>query len=210
VPALLTSSPLQLFRPPIAAEPRMPTVRSLQRGFTLIELMIAVALIGVLVSIAIPNFIVWQAKSRRSEAMSNIASIARSQQAFQAEKNYYVDTGASLPAAVAPGTVRKNWDKTDPIAQAFALIGWEPDGQVFYQYGSFSGDFTCAGVCELCFTAQARGDTDGDNVSGGVLYVHRDELGVTCADPVTGWSSALDTSGVPMFEGTGPRDHTEF
>jgi type IV pilus assembly protein PilA len=187
----------------------MSTVRT-QRGFTLLELMVSVALVGVLVSIAIPNFMIWQAKARRSEAMSNVASIARSQSAYQAENNEYVDTGASLPAAVGAGTVRKPWDKADPVAQDFALLGWEPEGQVFYQYGSFSGSFTCNATCELCFTVQARGDTDGDGNPGGVLYVHRDDLGVTCADPVTGWSSAIDTSGVPLFEATGPRQHGEF
>jgi hypothetical protein len=65
-------------------------------------------------------------------------------------------------------------------------------------------------TCDLCFTVEARGDTDGDNSDGGVLYVHRDDLGVVCPAPVTGWSSAVDTSGMPLFESTGPRQHSEF
>jgi prepilin-type N-terminal cleavage/methylation domain-containing protein len=185
----------------------MPTQRSLQRGFTLIELMITVALIGVLVSIAVPNFMIWQAKSKRAEAMSNVASIARSQQAYQAENNVYVDTGYHVPLNVQPGTVKKVWDPTEAAAADFRLIGWEPEGSVYYSYGSFS-TLTCG--CDLCFTIQARGDTDGDNTETAVLYVHRDDLGVACPAALTGYASALDSSGVPMFEGTGPRSHQEF
>ena len=46
-----------------------------KRGFTLIELMIVVAIIGILAAIAIPNFIKFQAKSKQSEAKTNLKAI---------------------------------------------------------------------------------------------------------------------------------------
>ena len=54
-----------------------------QKGFTLIELMIVVAIIGILAAIAIPNFLRYQAKSRQSEARINLAGV------FVAETSYF-------------------------------------------------------------------------------------------------------------------------
>ncbi len=54
-----------------------------QRGFTLIELMIVVAIIGILAAIAIPNFLRYQAQSRQAEAKTNLGGI------FVAETSYF-------------------------------------------------------------------------------------------------------------------------
>ncbi len=61
-----------------------------QKGFTLIELMIVVAIIGILAAIAIPNFLQYQMKSRQSEAKTNLQAIKTSEVSFQAERGCYV------------------------------------------------------------------------------------------------------------------------
>jgi type IV pilus assembly protein PilA len=59
------------------------------KGFTLIELMIVVAIIGILAAIAIPNFIRFQARSKQSEAKSNLKSLFTAQRSYYQEKDRY-------------------------------------------------------------------------------------------------------------------------
>ncbi|MDP3234602.1 MAG: prepilin-type N-terminal cleavage/methylation domain-containing protein [Myxococcales bacterium] len=66
-----------------------------KKGFTLIELMIVVAIIGILAAIAIPNFIKFQAKGKQAEANSNLKAVFSAQKAtFSPNNGYWSDIGA--------------------------------------------------------------------------------------------------------------------
>ncbi|HLB24922.1 MAG TPA: prepilin-type N-terminal cleavage/methylation domain-containing protein, partial [Nitrospirota bacterium] len=56
-------------------------------GFTLIELMLVIAIVGLLSSIAIPNYMNYQAKTRQAEAKTNLGGIYTNEAAYWSEKD---------------------------------------------------------------------------------------------------------------------------
>lgn len=62
-----------------------------QRGFSLVELMVVVAIIAVLASIAMPRFRSFQAKARQSEAKGNLAQIYSLEQSYHGDKDRYAN-----------------------------------------------------------------------------------------------------------------------
>jgi prepilin-type N-terminal cleavage/methylation domain-containing protein len=164
---------------------RSPKRSRNQGGFTLIELMIVIGLIGVIAAIAIPTFMTYQARSRRTEGTTNVAGIARAYTVYHADKGKFPDMvveTAALGAAestlpnplahglAAPSTTKLPWDA--PTEAFFSIVGWRPEGNVFYTYDV---ETSCGGtVCtdQTCFTITAHGDVDGNGSLGAVMFVH--------------------------------------
>ena len=73
------------------------------KGFTLIELMIVVAIIGILAAIAIPNFIRYQLRSKTAEARTNIGGIRVAQESFKATEDNYIFATANPDNTPGPG-----------------------------------------------------------------------------------------------------------
>ena len=131
-----------------------------ETGFTLIELMIVVAIIGILAAIAIPNFVAYQAKSKQSEAKVSLGAIFTSAVAYQAE--------SQNPQSYAPSTISQ--------------IGWQPSGTPRYSFwymdgvnvttgaGStitrFTGSSTATSPCNVTVAPASGGTTVGATSSG--------------------------------------------
>ncbi len=112
-----------------------------EKGFTLIELMIVVAIIGILAAVAIPNFLRYQAQSSQSEARVLLSGIYTSEVAFFAQNNAYVN---------ATGAGATLWS---------TLLGFQPAATP--QYYTL---LVPAGTAPVgsAWSAQATGNIDGD------------------------------------------------
>lgn len=110
------------------------------KGFTLVELMVVVAIIGILSAVAIPNFRRYQAKSKTSEAKLQLSSLYASQTSVQAEFDTYVT--------------------------CLDIIGFDPRGEFANRY--FSVGFA-AGDSASNTNASAAGLTDCGSAAGSWL-----------------------------------------
>ncbi len=110
-------------------------MENLKKGFSLIELMVVVALISLLAMIAVPSFGRYLAKAKRAEAYLNLNSI------YAAEKAHWAEHGAYAKALMGQGG-----------------LGWQPE-----QRGNQSPFYTYTlSQSENGFVALATGDIDGD------------------------------------------------
>jgi len=121
---------------PHAARSRIERLRrSGNKGFTLIELIVVVVIVGVLAAIAIPVMHDYIQDSRLSEAFHNIQSIMIAEQAYYAEYQAYTPDLEECPVLVDfPAEQQGMLWPDGGCDDWWQKLGWKPDGEIWFSY----------------------------------------------------------------------------
>jgi type IV pilus assembly protein PilA len=194
------------------------------RGFTLIELMIVVSIIGVLASIAIPSFLRFQARARQAEVSTNLKSLYTSMRTLQRKPvtdvhatGFSPDRGNrySYHLEDACSTFEDRNTQRPTIHPRDACIGVDT-----FKHGAFPGTFTVVSPVSASwndapgmgsnsgifgddgswdFLAIAAGDVDNNPADGADTWLISSAEGEVAAFcPSTGGVTAHVTSGEPF------------
>jgi type IV pilus assembly protein PilA len=75
------------------------------KGFTLVELLVVIIIIGILAAIALPNFLSQGAKAKQTEAKQNIGLVNRVQTAYRSENSSFATSFDILATGTLSGTL---------------------------------------------------------------------------------------------------------
>lgn len=151
-----------------------------RNGFSLLEVIIAMLVIGVLSAIAIPRFLVYQHKAKSAEAKTNLSAIRIAEESYFSEFEQYVS--AIAEPAVVPGGRSTIFDAT---GGGFATLGFDTEGDVYFSYGvAVSAD-------RIGYSADAGADIDEDGIVQLWGYAKPDASGTTIAGQVGCSAAAL-------------------
>jgi type II secretory pathway pseudopilin PulG len=121
--------------------------RRLQEGFSVIEFMILLALLGIVGAIGVPNFIEMQYRAQRAEVPTNLEGIRAASIAFQVAHGHVLVEEIPRPDAF-PDQRERSWKE----GTRFDDLGWRPEGTVRGSYAiapSTAEDFVVKGFCDV-------------------------------------------------------------
>jgi prepilin-type N-terminal cleavage/methylation domain-containing protein len=169
-------------------------------GFTLIELMIVVAIVGMLASVAMPTYTRMTTRSRAAERDLIIASVHRAVGAAFLQDGKVNEIGAPNPT-VGPGTpgpTKHAFERrtTDGWAKITSMVAIEGATYYVYNFSALEAGTNTPATLDIT----ATGDLDGDNHTSGLWRHFQRVNGVYQTDPndATGvWCAAL-VDGSPL------------
>ena len=106
-----------------------------RKGFTLIELMIVVTIIGVISTIAIPQFLGLSMRAKKSERNATYSSLIKSINEYWVANGKLPGTPGSLtlpPNPVQPPDGSKQ--RLDTTLDRWGDLNWRPHGELYFRY----------------------------------------------------------------------------
>lgn len=119
------------------------------KGFTLIELMVVIVIMGILASLAIPRFLRATDKAKLTEWKSIVKQIVTLQEAYRQYYDTYASQGTPVGLAISEYSGAKKINCPDVNDSICKLIGFnKPGKQSRFNYWT-SGSVSSLGACEI-------------------------------------------------------------
>ncbi len=119
------------------------------KGFTLVELLVVVAIIGILAAIAIPQFSSYRKKAYDSTAKSDLRNLVSAEEAYYADNQVYVDFSCTLGGTPNRTDLGAKCSKNvtinataDTGGQTWSGIAYHKLGTKSFVYNSSTGKIT--------------------------------------------------------------------
>ncbi|MBL8042259.1 MAG: type II secretion system protein [Nitrospira sp.] len=165
---------------------------SQEKGFTLIELMVVVVIVGILAAFAIPNFLRYRAQAMQAEARTNLAGIFVAEMSFFTERKEFGNFTDIGFAVTGPGTNRYTYRTGLSLGAGLGPNGSNLCGSVgscdtirtespAATMVTYTGAVGIATTSSSGFTATAAADLDADPTHDG-WYVNDVKQGLSAAD----------------------------
>ncbi len=106
---------------------RMPRLLAEKAGFTLIEIMVVIIILGLLATLVIPNITGYTEKAKREKARADIASLEGALELFKADNGFYPTTEQGLDALVikpSTGRIPARWMEGGYFKKGIPLDPW--------------------------------------------------------------------------------------
>ncbi len=145
---------------------RLTRTQTCPGGFTLIEVMITVAILGILAAVAIPSYLGYIRRSYVNEAVSAIAGVKAAEEQYFSVNRCYTEAEPA-PTAI-PSGASVAWPTVLPVGWGAAALAVRPDARVRFQYQVYA---TCRWAatdsCDPPNSNAAAVDSALQNLGGG-------------------------------------------